>query len=407
MGAGNYTLPVSSLVCATTYYYQAYAINIYGENDGSIENFTTSNCSVATSTSPTATTTVATSTATTTASTATSTTTIILPGNIIGDTWAILYGTISAGANLLEVGFHYGTSGGQINNTVATTTDLMTGDYFLEITNLTCNTAYSYQAYAVNSAGEGDGVIQTFTTLACSQPTPVATTTSTTTTPVSIASTTAPTSIASTTQTPIAQVSGPIITTTQTSITPSVATTTTTTQSSSTQNITPTTTTTQITTQQSIIPNVIKSIAQTYSQTVSYLAQKIQSFVSVIQPSIPQIQNPTPSSANNQLVAPTSLLGNTQQDLTQTYVRVVNTFSQTEQAMIHVLNSSTGSIMTKLVAIGAVFIGSIATITGIVFANPIVFSLIIVCILTLIYLFDRRKKGEISQNIIPNQNIGL
>jgi hypothetical protein len=42
------------------------------------------------------------------------------------------------------------------------------GIYYLDLTGLNCNTTYQYKAYAENSAGEGTGDYEDFTTLACS-----------------------------------------------------------------------------------------------------------------------------------------------------------------------------------------------------------------------------------------------
>ncbi len=94
---------------------------------------------------------------------------VTVQDNIIGDTWAILYGLIDESTtNLTEIGFHYGLFPGPVNQTISTTTNLSIGIYDLKINNLTCGTTYSYNAYVVNNSGEGAGTVQTFTTLPCS-----------------------------------------------------------------------------------------------------------------------------------------------------------------------------------------------------------------------------------------------
>ncbi len=109
--------------------------------------------------------------------------TIIVPPTVttsaassVTDISAVLNGNITAtgGANATVRGFAWGTNSALSGGTTATTTNdtgsFGTGAFNTNpspLTGLTCNTTYYYRAYATNSAGDGLGSIQTFTTSAC------------------------------------------------------------------------------------------------------------------------------------------------------------------------------------------------------------------------------------------------
>ncbi len=88
----------------------------------------------------------------------------------ITETSATLFGNVEdiGTATLIRIGFHYGRHNQTLSLNVSTTTHLVAGAYSLTVNNLLCGTAYDYKSYAINSVGEGDGLIQSFTTTACS-----------------------------------------------------------------------------------------------------------------------------------------------------------------------------------------------------------------------------------------------
>ncbi len=145
----SFSEDVSGLTCNTTYYYQAYAVNSIGTSTGDVESFVTSAC-------PTSAPTVST----------------ITPLLTIGQTSATLLGNISdiGSSSVTTTGFNYGT-----DSLLSTSTDQHTdqvissapADFHEDISGLTCNTTYYYQAYAVNDTGTSTGDIENFLTSSC------------------------------------------------------------------------------------------------------------------------------------------------------------------------------------------------------------------------------------------------
>ncbi|HTE48449.1 MAG TPA: peptidoglycan-binding domain-containing protein, partial [Candidatus Paceibacterota bacterium] len=98
-------------------------------------------------------------TVTTQAASSVTATTATLNGNI----------TATGGADATEHGFAYGTDS-SLATVIATTTEgsqTGTGAFTSSISSLSCNTTYYARAYATNSAGTGQGSIQSFLTDPC------------------------------------------------------------------------------------------------------------------------------------------------------------------------------------------------------------------------------------------------
>ncbi len=98
-----------------------------------------------------------------------SVTNLDIPQNVIGTTYATLYGLISSddAGDLTEIGFYYAAHGEELTNKVTKNLNLEPGIFSLTIYNLQCATTYDYKAYAANEAGEGYGDVVTFNTLDC------------------------------------------------------------------------------------------------------------------------------------------------------------------------------------------------------------------------------------------------
>ncbi len=87
----------------------------------------------------------------------------------ISQTFATLDGNVTSigTGTLSSEGFHWGLHNGALTETVSTSSGLFSGPYHGNITGLSCNTAYDYQAFAISDVGEGDGTTQSFTSRAC------------------------------------------------------------------------------------------------------------------------------------------------------------------------------------------------------------------------------------------------
>jgi hypothetical protein len=146
---GVFTLAVSGLSMSTGYSFKAYATNASGTSFSPVATFTTA----APASAPTVT------TPTSTSLTATSAT---LGGNVTAD----------GGAGITERGIVYSVTSTNadplINGTGVTkvTTSGTTGSFTLSAGSLAPGTAYSFKAYATNSAGTGYSGVASFTTLA-------------------------------------------------------------------------------------------------------------------------------------------------------------------------------------------------------------------------------------------------
>lgn len=141
-GTGTYSLAISSLTPATTYYYRAYAVNADGVALGAVKSFATSTPVTA----PIVSTTIATGVTTTSASSG---------------------GTINynGGSAVTERGVVYGTSTNPTisgDKVVAGSGD---GSFSAFIDDLTANTTYYYRAYGTNITGTGYGTEYSFTTV--------------------------------------------------------------------------------------------------------------------------------------------------------------------------------------------------------------------------------------------------
>ena len=136
----SFTYDLSGLSSGKIYYYCAYAINNKGESKGLLNSFETNNKSV-----PIVNTTDVSS---------------------ISDNSATLNGNINNSelSTLLEYGFYYGTSE-QPNQKIIAGEGNFSGNYSKYISNLQPATKYFYQAYAINSFGEGKGSISSFQTM--------------------------------------------------------------------------------------------------------------------------------------------------------------------------------------------------------------------------------------------------
>ncbi len=216
---GGFSLSISGLTCGTSYDFKAYAKNQYGQGNGEILTFNTVNCAVVIPAAPNVTNDdllnvvynmetgmeystdgvhwISYSPATfdqldlsgnvtlyvrwkangnipaSEIKTLTFTAqTIVECKNSFNQTWATLCGIINSegSSDLIEVGFHYGLSEGDLDKTVSKTSGLNPGVFSLIISDLVCNTTYYYQGYAKNADGEGLGTIESFVTSACGSP---------------------------------------------------------------------------------------------------------------------------------------------------------------------------------------------------------------------------------------------
>jgi hypothetical protein len=142
-GTGAFTSSITNLSCNTLYYTAAYVTTTGGTAYGSPQTITTGTC-VAPSIN-----------ATPTASSIT-TTSAILNGDMTSD----------GNASSTIEGFNWGTDATYGQRAQSSGTFGM-GAFSQTLSNLTCGTAYHYQAFAVNFAGEGTSSDQSFSTSAC------------------------------------------------------------------------------------------------------------------------------------------------------------------------------------------------------------------------------------------------
>ena len=141
-GTGSFTIEISGLTSATTYYVRAYATNSEGTSYGEQKSFTTSqNIEL-----PTVTTTIVTNVTSTTATSG---------GNVTDD----------GGATVTARGVCWSTSPDPTINDNKTTDGNGTGAFTSQLTNLTHSTTYYIRAYATNSEGTSYGEQRYFSTL--------------------------------------------------------------------------------------------------------------------------------------------------------------------------------------------------------------------------------------------------
>ena len=152
-GVGTFSANLTGLTCSNTYHYEAFATNSGGTGRSTPDIiFTTLACPIS---APTVTASSASSITSTTAT---------LNGNI----------TATGGASSTSRGFNWGTTS---NYGTQTTESGSFGisSFTTNLTNLTCNQTYHYQAYATNSAGTATSTPdKTFVTGSC----PIVTTSS-------------------------------------------------------------------------------------------------------------------------------------------------------------------------------------------------------------------------------------
>ena len=146
--------PLTGLTAGTKYYFQVVAQSAGGTTNGAIASFTTTAAAQA----PTATTGAATG---------------------IGTTAATLAGTVNPNGAATTVWFLYGTSSTLTGAAQTTSQSLAAGTtataVTANLTGLTANTKYYFEAVAQNATGTTDGAITSFTTTAAAQA-PTATT---------------------------------------------------------------------------------------------------------------------------------------------------------------------------------------------------------------------------------------
>ena len=141
-GAGSFTIEMTDLTAATTYYVRAYAKNIAGTAYGSEVSFTTlQNVNV-----PTVNTSDVTNITQTTATGG---------GNV----------TATGNADVTERGICWSTSHNPTTSDSHANSGTGTGSFTVNMTGLTANTTYYVRAYAKNSAGTAYGSEVSFTTL--------------------------------------------------------------------------------------------------------------------------------------------------------------------------------------------------------------------------------------------------
>jgi hypothetical protein len=150
IGLGGTTVPFSAfaanLACSTAYGYYAIGSNSAGTGTGQIETFTTGSCP--TSSAPTITSEWA---------------------DGITQTSAVLHGSVNPNGLSTTANFQYGTNPSSQSTTphqsIGSSTSAATIAW--SVSSLNCGTTYSYNAVGTNSAGTSSGLLQTFTTLAC------------------------------------------------------------------------------------------------------------------------------------------------------------------------------------------------------------------------------------------------
>ena len=141
-GTGSFTIEISGLTSATTYYIRAYATNSEGTSYGEQKTFTTLQYIQL----PTVTTTIVTNVTSTTATSG---------GNVTDD----------GGATVTARGVCWSTSPDPTINDNKTTDGNGTGAFTSQLTNLTHSTTYYIRAYATNSEGTSYGEQRYFSTL--------------------------------------------------------------------------------------------------------------------------------------------------------------------------------------------------------------------------------------------------
>jgi hypothetical protein len=159
-GTGTYTVSLTGLLPATTYYVRSFATNTVGTVYGTETSFTTN------ATVPTLTTTAASS--------------ITKYGASAGGTI-----TSNGGSTITASGICWSTTATPTTSDFKTTDGTTTGIFTSALTGLTAGTTYYVRAYATNAIGTSYGAAQSFTTLSTSSNSPV------------LASTTSATSITS------------------------------------------------------------------------------------------------------------------------------------------------------------------------------------------------------------------
>ncbi len=141
-GTGSFTIEISGLTSATTYYVRAYATNSEGTSYGEQKTFTTlQNIEL-----PTVTTTIVTNVTSTTATSG---------GNVTDD----------GGATVIARGVCWSTSPDPTIDDNKTSDGNGTGAFTSQLTNLTHSTTYYIRAYATNSEGTSYGEQKYFSTL--------------------------------------------------------------------------------------------------------------------------------------------------------------------------------------------------------------------------------------------------
>ena len=146
IGSGVFTVNVTGLSAATTYYYRAYAVNAIGTTYGPDSTFTTNASAVV-------------PTLNTVSASAITTTTATIGATIVSD----------GGATITSSGIVYSTSPnpaigvfGVVDSMTFPT--VVSGSYTVNPTGLTHSTKYYFRAYATNSAGTGYSTQDSFVT---------------------------------------------------------------------------------------------------------------------------------------------------------------------------------------------------------------------------------------------------
>ena len=132
-----FSVPVSNLHGNTTYYYKAFAKNVFGTAEGEIMRFTTG---------------IGTPTVQTGEATNIAAYSATLVGNVTSD----------GGATVTERGFVYGTSASDLSQAVQSGSGM--GSFTANLSELTSSTTYYYKSYATNSEGTAYGNVMSFTT---------------------------------------------------------------------------------------------------------------------------------------------------------------------------------------------------------------------------------------------------
>jgi titin len=139
---GAYTGSATGLTCNTTYHYRGFATNTGGTGNGGDQSFTTSACP---------------------------TVPVVTSGSSSGITSGSAIGagniTSTGGENPTSRYVEYGLTTGYGSQTPADSGSFSTGAFTENIRGLTAGTLYHWRACATNTAGNGCGSDQTFTTL--------------------------------------------------------------------------------------------------------------------------------------------------------------------------------------------------------------------------------------------------